>query len=362
MLKVHYIAHLFENSGWGRSCRELIRALYENNIELTVSPVILSKTSRITGEYSFINDLVNKNIGKPDYVIQHILPHHMQYSGNYKKNVGFALFETSDMRTSKMLKYLEVLDEVWICNKNDLIPGLNLKTIPLPVDTSLIERKIPKMNIPEIDHSYKFYTVCEFSRRKNIWAGVRAFFKAFSGSDNVCLIIKTFAADKNPIELKEKLKEELELCRRNCGIVNPPEVHFITEYFDQDQLLALHKYCDCFILSSFGEAWSYPMVDSLMFGKPVITSRLGGPQYLKWLGCEIDFCHSETDCYHGELDRIPGYHTVYENAQNINENDLARLMKKQYNKKENNQEINLRALSKISFENVGRMMCEQLVA
>jgi glycosyltransferase involved in cell wall biosynthesis len=361
-LKVHYISHLFENSGWGRSCRELIRALYENDVELTVSPVILSKTAKISGEYSFINNLVNKDIGKPEYVIQHILPHYMQYNGNYKKNVGIALLETSDIRSTKMSKYLEVLDEVWICNKDNLINGLtNIKTIPFPVDTSIVNRNIAKMNIPEIKDSYKFYTVCEYSRRKNIWAGVRSFFKAFHNSDNVCLIIKIFAGNKNPQAFKEKLEEELELCKRNCGVINPPEVYFITEFFDEEQLLSLHKYCDCFILPSFGEAWSYPMVDSLMFGKPVITSRLAGPQYLSWLGCEIDFCSSSVDGYHGELDRIHGYHTIYENCQNINENDMSLKMKKQYSIRENNLENNLKALNKISFENVGRMMCEQLV-
>jgi glycosyltransferase involved in cell wall biosynthesis len=323
----------------------------------------LSKTRRIGGKYSFINELVNKDIGKPDYVIQHVLPHHMQYNGNYKKNVGYAMLETSSISSTKMIKYLEVVDEVWTCNDNygPFSYYNKVETIPLPFDTSIVNSNIPKLNIPEIAHMYKFYTICEYSRRKNIWAGIRALFKAFNGSDNVCLIIKVFSVEKNNLEFKQKLQEELEVCKRNCGIVNPPEVHFITGFFNEEQMLSLHKYCDCFILPSFGESWSYPMVDALAFGKPVITSRLSGPQYISRLGCEISFCHSETDLYHGELDRIPGYHTIYEDCQNINENDMSKKMQYHYKRKENNQTVNLKALSKISFEKVGKRICEQLV-
>lgn len=361
-MKIHYISHLFEDSGWGRSCKELALALDSVGVELTCSPVILGKAKELTGKFSTLNKLLGKNIGKCDYVIQYLLPHHWQYCGGYKKNVGVNVIETSNLKFTKMLDYMRLVDEVWTCNKaEELNKHFKVKTIPWPVDLSVLENKIPKLNIPQVDHKYKFYTLCEYSSRKNIWSAIRSFYRSFTQSDNVCFIIKTYSEFYSSEELKNKLEEKLVNFNKSCGISNPPEVHFITEYFTTEQINSFHKYCDCFVLSSFGEAWSYPMVDALMFGNKVISAKTEGPEYLSSIGCEIDFCDSTIDCYFGEKDRIPGYHTLYEDCHKVNEISMSKLMVKNYLSKKDNSRQNIRALENISFENVGRMMCEQLL-
>lgn len=354
IMKIHFIGHILEQSGWGRAARDLIKALKTTESEITCSPVLLGKARPLTKEYSFIKELIGKNIGKADYVIQHLLPHHIQYNGSYKKNVACAMYETTNTNVCDFENYLDLVDEVWV-------PSYCLDrttyTIPYPVETPQLTQDIC---IKELDHTYKFYTICESSRRKNIWAMVRSFFKSFIDSDNVSLIIKIVSNEMDPVSFKNKLENDLEICKKNCGLYKTPEVHFITDYWSTDQINSLHKYCDCYISSSFGESWCYPLVDALSFNKEVISSLTYGPMYLKTIGANIRLVNGNQGLYHGEVDRLNGYHTLYEYCETVDEIDLSKEMINIYQEKERNKVDNSEVIKTLSFENIGRMMCERL--
>lgn len=367
-MKIAYVGHLLEKSGWGRANREYIKALYECGAEITCLPVMLGKAAEVTEEFSFIKDLLKKDIGQPDYIIQHVLPYHMQYSGLYKKNVGFGIVETENLQESIIPDYLNLMDEVWVPNSRFIDEvDVPMKTIPHPVNIAKFSEEYPRMKINEIDHTYKFYTICENSRRKNIWSTIRSYFRAFGPSDNVSLIIKVYDNQKSPEELKSELERNLESCKKNCRLSDYPEVVFITDYFPNDQLMAFHKYCDCYVSSSFGEAWCYPISDALGFGSRVISSETAGASYMYYnTGCLIDLVMSGcTQPYHGELDCFHGYHTLLENCEQTDEIDFAEKMSNVYNQrneftKDNLSERNLNCLKGISHKNVGERMMEAL--
>lgn len=347
-MKIHFVGHLLERSGWGRAANDLVKALVDAGASVTCSPVALGKAVQ---PQENIRPLIGKNIDA-DYIIQHILPHHMQYSGRYKKNVGYGMFETDGMHTSYMSYYLSLMDEVWSpSNHNE-----SHKTVPYPISQPL---DVEPIKIPEIDHTYKFYTVCEYSRRKNIWGMVRSFFRAFIDADNVSLIIKVFSNEESPDNFRKRLYADLETCRINCGLYKVPQVVFITEYLSKHDIAGLHRYADCFVSSSFGESWCYPLVDAISYNKRIISSPTDGATYLKSLGADINLTTSTTDHYHGEIDRLNGYHTLYESCEKPCEIYMADLMRKIM--KEKYIVDNSYLVNQLSFENVGRMMCEQLM-
>lgn len=356
-MKIRMVSHLLENSGYGKACREIASALSVYGAELTCNPVILGKPSALTGKYSFLEPLVDKYIGKPDYILQFVLPHHFQYNGNYKKNAGYCLFETSNLKPTKMFKYLELMDDIYTPTKID--SDIQHYTIPLPIDLNIGKYNIPKMKIKEIDHTFKFYTVCDYSRRKNIWATVRGFLRAFNNSDNVSLVIKVSSNEMDPATFKNYLEGHLKTCVENCGIKYNDNIVFITERFSEEQIIALHKYCDCYVTTSFGEAWNYPMVDALVLGKTIVSSATEAALFFSNINCKINIIYSWKDPYHGETDRLPGYHTLYEDCVYSNEKALSVHLKNIY-KKGKSQHNNIPYLEKYTPEKIGKMICERL--
>jgi len=356
-MKIRMVSHLLENSGYGKACREIASALSIYGVDLTCNPVVLGKPSRLSEQYLFLESYLDKNIGKPDYILQFVLPHHFQYNGNYKKNAGYCLFETSNLKPTKMFKYTELMDEIY--SPTTIDSAIKNHMVPLPINLDILKYNIPKMRIKEIDHTYKFYTICDYSRRKNIWASVRGFLRAFNNSDNVSLVIKISSNEMDPQTFKTYLEGQLKTCVENCGIRYNDNIIFITERFDEQQILSLHKYCDCYITTSFGEAWNYPMVDALVLGKQIISSLTASAKFFKRMGCKINLVDGLVDTYHGETDRLPGYHTLYENCINTNEVSLSQQMKQLYKegKVVNNY---LSYLEKYTPDKIGKMICERL--
>ncbi len=142
-MKILYISHQQENSGYGRSCRDYLQAIKETGAEVASFPVILGNPGNIE-ESTEKNDIRNSDI-----VIQHVLPHFMSYNGSFQKNIGICLNETSSEFTDWQA-HLDMMTEVWYPYS---LTGKNRYTMPHPIDVDIYTRKYPKMNIQEANET-----------------------------------------------------------------------------------------------------------------------------------------------------------------------------------------------------------------
>ena len=115
--------------------------------------------------------------------------------------------------------------------------------------------------------------------------------------------------------------------------------------------MRLHKTCNCFVLSSHGEAWNIPAFEAAALGNPVISSNCGGPK---------DFCHPNllvegqenvcTDMH----STFPGLNTAKERWFDINIPNLMRLMRHCYETDTSKYvEWQRKKVTEFSYEQVG---------
>lgn len=129
----------------------------------------------------------------------------------------------------------------------------------------------------ELAPGFRFLHVSSCFPRKGVDVLLRAYGRAFRASDDVTLVIKTFANPHNDIQLW--------LAQARDGDPSFPRVMVIEQDLDETQLKALYLQCNALVAPSRAEGFGLPMAEAMLAGLPVITTAWGG---------QTDFCTPQT--------------------------------------------------------------------
>tara|TARA_B100000497_G_C7661706_1_gene398621 strand:+ start:280 stop:1395 length:1116 start_codon:yes stop_codon:yes gene_type:complete len=286
-MKVLYVGHYGENTGWANAAKGLILALDSVGIDVVCRNIKLTSKTNIPERIQYLETGDTKNV---DYCIQHVLPNMMVSTDKFKKNIAYTVFETSNLQHHPWLKHLSLMSDVWVpCldNKKDL-EKCNFDNVDV-VHHAFNLNSYNLDNLEDFDFSnygidthYKFYTIADFSQRKNIESIIKCFYCAFTRKEKVALVLKCHSSGLSKEDLfnvikklNHKVQSELRLYNNNFEY---PRIVIVAEHLSEKEILSLHKACDCFVLLSHGEAWSIPAFDAMCMGNHPICSDFGGPK------------------------------------------------------------------------------------
>ena len=144
----------------------------------------------------------------------------------------------------------------------------------------------------------------------------------------------------------------------------------ISDQVTDEQLIQLHKACDCFLLPSHGEAWSIPSFDAMAFGNTPICSNFGGPKDFidssNWrTGKLINGVYSTCKCSDSAFpDMFKGREYWFQPC----EKQIRQQMRQYYESwkkdpiayKSRNQSAGLKIAEKFSYRNVAKKILEAI--
>lgn len=138
--------------------------------------------------------------------------------------------------------------------------------------------------------SFRFLHVSSCFPRKGVDVLLAAFGAAFTHSDDVTLVIKTFPNQHNDVA------RQLAALRERTP--SYPHVQIIERDCSPEELVGLYQCCHAFVAPSRGEGLGLPMAEAMLFNLPVITTAWGGQRDFcdadtAWL-CDYIFTRSET--------------------------------------------------------------------
>jgi O-antigen biosynthesis alpha-1,2-mannosyltransferase len=206
------------------------------------------------------------------------------YSENYKICVNYgweeSVFPEEFLTRFQKLDYITVMSEYV---KYTLINN-GLK-IPIFVTNISYEHNENESNIVTNKNNYIIDTKKKFKllhisscfKRKGIDELLEAYFKGFSGDDDICLYIKTFHNIHN-----KKLNIKINSYKTNN--INPPEIIINFEIIKSKDIESLINSSSCIINPSNSEGFGLPALEAMIKRKPVIVTNYSGFK---------DFCNAK---------------------------------------------------------------------
>ena len=266
---VNLVGYINSESGVGEAARANIRALECSGIHFALNN--LTSPSR-QGDFTYTNiiqenpyvfNLVHSNA---DAVTSFLNEKQINYlAGKY--NIAFWYWELSNF-PSIWFDRFQYFHEIWVASSfcqeaiSRVSPIPVVKVPPSIVINSLKQVDRPYFGIEKNAFAFLFiFDLFSYVERKNPFAVIDAFRRAFQGRDDVLLVLKF----SNPEWNKEGRQQIAEAIK---GL----NVKLIDGYLDKDEVHALMNLSDCYVSLHRSEGFGLPLAEAMYLGKPVIAT------------------------------------------------------------------------------------------
>lgn len=362
-MKILYIGHYKEGSGWSKAAIDLILAMHSVGLDVTCRNIKLTNNNPKINPT--ILELENKPLSNIDVCIQHVLPHHMVGTQKFKKNIAYFVGESNTTLYNPWFVCLQNMDEVWVPNKNlmdSLISdGLN-KNVRVVHHASDTSKKLSDVKF-EFPNTFKFYYIGELNDRKNIESIVRSFHSEFANFEPVSLVLKVKKYGINGPELVKYCQDLCSTIKKEMRMYNDLDGYhkeiIIADDIEDNHIEILHNSCDCFVCPSHGEGWSIPAFDAMRYGKTPICSNEGGPREFidsndKNTGTLINGIYST--CNHSD----PAFMDIFTGREEWfipSEHEIKKAMRFYYENRNNiDRKAGLKVSEKFSYQTIGNLI------
>ena len=266
-------------SGYGSAARGYIHSILEvgGNVsadfvsfEPWISPFLSEK---IVGRKIF--GVRGKENNARVHVI-HLTPDlFFKYSAGRQYKVGYFAWETSKLPMKWVPAINNYVQEIWVpakyiadVSKNSGVK-IPIRVLPhaIPLPSEDWEPSYTLLDI--LEDTFIFYSISQWSERKNFLSLVRAFYEEFSG-ENVALLLKTYLASRNP-NSKMEIRKLISGIKKECGGINCPPVYLVEDFLNPNEIQSLNYYGNCYISMARSEGFGMGAFEAAAFGNPVIV-------------------------------------------------------------------------------------------
>lgn len=275
---VKFTAPLLDGSGYAEAGRNYVAALRTAGVAVTARAVSFDPARSDYGRAGKMTQEVLDKVIRYRVNIIFMTPDHFPiFKEEQCYNVGLFDWET-DVLPIEWVAACNQMDEIWVpcrwtadvCRSSGVQrPVYVFGHCATPDDFS------DPANIDLLDlnpNLFKFYSIFQWTERKNPKGLLRAYLNAFKVSDPVVLILKTYRSNYSDSE-RQAIVSEIENIKFEFDRVDLPRIHLILGMLTREEILGLHAIGDCFALIHRSEGWGLPIFEACMMGNPVITTN-----------------------------------------------------------------------------------------
>ena len=281
MKKILYIAPFRDQTGYAEAALNDILAIEKAGYDVVCRSIRMSNPK--IKQKCPVEHLEKKDLKNIDLIIETNLPHTFEKKNNVK-TVGRFFWETNTVCTT-WVNSCNTLSEIWVSCIQQKFACINsgitvpVKILPCSIDIKKFNNKPKSLDIPILKDKCVFYFIGENSRRKNIAGLIRAYYAAFTGKENVILVIKTSSPGHSSAQTMQMMQKFISDIKKAVHIhpneKDYPPIVILTDYMTEEQLAQLHISSNIFVSCSHGEGGNLGAMDAMGFGNPVILSNWG---------------------------------------------------------------------------------------
>ena len=365
-MKVLYIGCYRDGTGWAHAAQDYILSL--DTVGIEVVPRFIKLNESITEIPKRIEELEKNTDNGCDVVIQHVLPHLMDFRGDFDKNIALYVTETSHCQNTCWPERISMLDEAWVPNRfmaEECCRNSHMSVphyiIPHAADMSKYQIEHEPLDIPFLKDKFVFYYIGEINRRKNIGAILKAFHTEFRPEEDVAIVLKAHVPGQSSEQSQNDLSNLSNQVKDGLKLYPSKDMYhkeiFICDYLTESQILRLHSTCDCFVSASLGEAWGIPAFDAMAMGKTPICTETGGPK--DFIGDGGYLVKSRKEPCFGMLETFDELYVSNESWDSPDPIELRRCMRSAFENQKERQDKKEKGISRsydYSYSSIGSIM------
>lgn len=283
-----------DSTGYSIAAKNLVTSLRQESATVYWTPVAYGASANSPDSVQQIKE------GYDD-VILHLVPEYypkwLEFErSHYAKSKimwGYTTWET-DKIPLHWKELLNMMDGIFVpCNWNrDVFRKCGFKKrIEVLPHISQFQGRPPEISpsprlqklIEQTGNRFVFYNIGVWSERKVPWLLIHTFLSEFKSDEPVVLVMKTGIHDfanyrrkwSRPwLSVPGKAVEAFSTVMKH--VTNGPSVIHMDEEMSDSDIAWLHKIGSCFVSLSRGEGWGLGSYEAAWYGKPIITTGIGG--------------------------------------------------------------------------------------
>lgn len=277
----------FDQSGYGFSATNTCTALINAGFDVTTNILTTNMTRQEATQTPIYQEIYKRalNTKREQIYITEQVP--ILWDRGFQKGaycVGRLYWETDKVSPNWVNIINDGLcNEVWVScewNKKACInSGIKKPVYIIPpvskfnvIDKATAQQVLTIQGNPE---AYRFYSIFQWTKRKNGDGLLRSYFNEFTADDNVLLVLKSYGISNHVMD-KRIIKETILELKEKSNNPNPPPVFFVSEFLSPLEINALNAQCHCYVNTARGEGWSLPVNEAMAYGNQVVSPKLGG--------------------------------------------------------------------------------------
>lgn len=278
--KMLFVGPLKDFSGYASAARDYVRALDKAGCDIVTRDLTYDGGNFPRSDRE--KELANRNVRDVDIIIQHTTPNEMEPKEGLF-NVGAFCWET-DRIPDLWVEQLNKMQLILVpCEENLEVARrcgvfVPIEKVHYACDTQRYQQDVAPYEIPQIDKTFKFLAVCQYSKKKGIDPLLKAYLSEFTPNDKVSLILKTYFGPNDGPEETQKMMNIIQIIKNAMRLKGYPPIHLIHEVLSFDKVDRLYATADCYCLPSRGEGWGVPHFDALGYGLPAIATEGTAPE------------------------------------------------------------------------------------
>lgn len=177
---------------------------------------------------------------------------------------------------SEWVRQLQRVDQVWAPTEHvrrtyvdSGIAPEKVKIVPNGVDPDQFSPSAKPLEL-NTDKRFKFLFVGGTIHRKGPDLLLKAFMEEFGARDDVCLVIKDFGG--GGVYSGQTMEDQIRAVQARA---DTPEIVYLTDDLDPEQLPGLYTACDCLVHPYRGEGFGLPALEAMSCARPIIVTGGG---------------------------------------------------------------------------------------
>jgi glycosyltransferase involved in cell wall biosynthesis len=282
-LGVVWRSPLRDPSGYANESRALIKALAQSQRELRLEPIVWSGECQLAPqEQALFQALERARRPNHSIAISNIIPSLYRPDPAAVLNVLRTTFET-DRIPEFWEPALNSADEIWVISQYNRetfirsgVAPEKIRVVPSCFDPARYRPDGPKIGLPkQLADRFVFLSIFDWGLRKGWDILLRAYCRTFSPQDNVGLFLKFSRNHGHSLEMILRQIDQV-LNENGQTLLQRPDIVLSEEGLSEDEVAALYRSVQAFVLPTRGEGWGRPYMEAMASGLPTIGTRASG--------------------------------------------------------------------------------------